>query len=72
MNKSENITQIMTSEEAKRSLSQMILIRQFEESTERLYQRGIIRGVLHTYIGEEAIAVGAIPNLREDDYVIGH
>ena len=72
MNKSENITQIMTSEEAKRSLSQMILIRQIEESTERLYQRGIIRGFLHTYIGEEAIAVGAIPNLREDDYVIGH
>ena len=57
MNKSENITQIMTSEEAKRSLSQMILIRQFEESTERLYQRGLIRGFLHTYIGEEAIAV---------------
>ena len=72
MTKSENITQIMTSDEASKSLSQMVLIRQFEESTERLYQRGLIRGFLHTYIGEEAIAVGAIPNLREDDYVIGH
>ena len=48
MTKSENITQIMTSDEASKSLSQMVLIRQFEESTERLYQRGLIRGFLHT------------------------
>ena len=52
--------------------SMMLLIRRFEEAAERLYQRGLIRGFLHTYIGEEAIAVGAIPNLREDDYIIGH
>ena len=52
--------------------SMMLLIRRFEEATERLYQRGLVRGFLHTYIGEEAIAVGAIPNLREDDYIIGH
>ena len=52
--------------------STMLLIRRFEEETERLYQRGMVRGFLHTYIGEEAIAVGAIPNLRADDYIIGH
>ena len=52
--------------------SKMLLIRRFEEETERLYRRGKIGGFLHTYIGEEAIAVGAIPVLREDDYVIGH
>ena len=57
---------------AKDLLSSMLLIRRFEEASERLYQRGMIRGFLHTYIGEEAIAVGAISNLREDDYVIGH
>ncbi|MDC0034773.1 thiamine pyrophosphate-dependent enzyme, partial [Chloroflexi bacterium] len=50
----------------------MLLIRRFEEEAERLYRRGLVRGFLHTYIGEEAIAVGAIPALREDDYVIGH
>ncbi len=53
-------------------LSSMLLIRRFEEASERLYQRGMIRGFLHTYIGEEAIAVGSISNLRDDDYVIGH
>ena len=59
-------------EQALEFYSLMMLIRRFEEAAERLYQRGMIRGFLHTYIGEEAIAVGAIPNLREDDYIIGH
>jgi pyruvate dehydrogenase E1 component alpha subunit len=57
---------------AQNLLSSMLLIRRFEEASERLYQRGMIRGFLHTYIGEEAIAVGSISNLRDDDYVIGH
>ena len=52
--------------------SKMLLIRRFEEESERLYRRGMIRGFLHTYIGEEAIAVGAVPLLRTDDYVISH
>ena len=39
--------------------SKMLLIRRFEEESERLYRRGMIRGFLHTYIGEEAIAAGA-------------
>ena len=59
-------------EEALEIFTQMLLIRRFEEEAERLYRRGLVRGFLHTYIGEEAIAVGAIPNLRDDDYVIGH
>ena len=59
-------------QEALGIFSQMLLIRRFEEEAERLYRRGLVRGFLHTYIGEEAIAVGAIPTLREDDYVIGH
>ena len=52
--------------------SKMLLIRRFEEESERLYRRGMIRGFLHTYIGEEAIAAGAVPLLRTDDYVISH
>ena len=51
---------------------QMLLIRRFEEQSGRLYMQGKIRGFLHLYIGEEAIAVGAISTLREDDYVITH
>ena len=51
---------------------QMLLIRRFEEQSGRLYMQGKIRGFLHLYIGEEAIAVGAIPALRDDDYVITH
>lgn len=62
----------LTKHQAAEHYKQMILIRRFEEATERLYQRGQIRGFLHTYIGQEAIAVGAVSQLQEDDYVIGH
>ena len=51
---------------------QMLLIRRFEEASERLYMQGKIRGFMHPYIGEEAIAVGSIPALNDDDYVITH
>ena len=50
----------------------MLLIRKFEEQSGRLYMQGKIRGFLHLYIGQEAIAVGAISALRDDDYVITH
>ena len=52
--------------------SKMLLIRRFEESSARLYLQGRIRGFLHLYIGQEAVAVGSIPVLNEDDYVITH
>ena len=51
---------------------QMLLIRQFEEASERLYMQGQIRGFMHPYIGQEAIAVGSIPALNGDDYVVTH
>ncbi|MCI0439116.1 MAG: pyruvate dehydrogenase (acetyl-transferring) E1 component subunit alpha [Chloroflexi bacterium] len=51
---------------------QMLLIRRFEEASARLYMQGKIRGFLHLYIGEEAIAVGAISALSKDDYVVTH
>ena len=40
-------------------LKQMIVIRKFEQSTERQYKRGNIAGFLHIYSGQEAIALGA-------------
>jgi pyruvate dehydrogenase E1 component alpha subunit len=51
---------------------QMRLIREFERECARQYTRGNIRGFLHLYSGEEAIAVGAISVLRPDDYIVTH
>ena len=51
-------------------LRQMLLIRRFEEKCAEMYALGKIGGFLHLYIGEEAVAVGAISVLRPDDYVI--
>ena len=49
---------------------QLLLIRRFEEKTiELLMYRGL-PGLLHSYIGEEAIAVGVIGALRDDDLVV--
>ena len=50
----------------------MRLIREFERECERQYTRGNIRGFLHVYSGEEAIAVGAIAALEPQDYVVTH
>ena len=49
---------------------QMLLIRRFEEKSAEMYALAKIAGFLHLYIGEEAIAVGAIAALRPDDYAI--
>jgi pyruvate dehydrogenase E1 component alpha subunit len=49
---------------------QMLLIRRFEERCAQLYVEGKIGGFLHLYIGQEAVAVGAMSLLRPDDYLI--
>ena len=51
-------------------LRQMLLIRRFEERSAELYQMGKIRGFLHLYIGEEAVAVGAMQALTPDDAIV--
>ncbi len=51
---------------------QMALIRTFEERAGEQYMLGKIRGFLHLYIGEEAIAVGAMACLKPQDYVATH
>ncbi len=48
----------------------MFLIRRFEERCGEMYARGKITGFTHLYIGEEAVAVGAISVLHERDYVV--
>jgi len=47
----------------------MRLIRQFEERLHEDFAAGKIPGFVHLYAGEEAVAVGACANLREDDYI---
>src|SRR2546425_3765753 len=47
----------------------MLLIRRFEERTAEMYALGKIGGFCHLYIGEEAVAVGAVDAVRPDDYV---
>jgi pyruvate dehydrogenase E1 component alpha subunit len=51
-------------------LYQMILIRRFEEKCAESYSLGKIGGFCHLYIGQEAVAVGALSALRPDDYVL--
>jgi acetoin:2,6-dichlorophenolindophenol oxidoreductase subunit alpha len=43
--------------------------RQFELACVEYYRQGLIRGYLHPYIGEEAVAAGACAALRPDDYI---
>jgi pyruvate dehydrogenase E1 component subunit alpha len=51
-------------------LRQMVLIRRFEERCVELYSAEHIRGFLHLYIGEEAVAVGAMAALERDDAIV--
>jgi pyruvate dehydrogenase E1 component alpha subunit len=48
----------------------MIRIRRFEEKCAELYGAGKIRGFLHLYIGEEAVAVGVLRALRPEDAIV--
>ena len=54
----------------RRMLRQMLLIRRFEEKAAESYALGRIGGFCHLYIGQEAVAVGSLAALRDDDYVI--
>ena len=51
-------------------LEEMFRIRRFEEKAAETYQAGKIRGFLHLYIGEEAVAVGAMQALTGDDAIV--
>jgi pyruvate dehydrogenase E1 component alpha subunit len=49
---------------------QMLAIRRIEEAAAKAYSQGKIGGFLHLYIGQEAIAAGAIAALKPEDYVM--
>lgn len=47
-----------------------VTIRRFEQRAVEQYRLGNIRGYLHLYLGQEAIAVGSIAALKPDDYIV--
>jgi len=51
-------------------LVDMLRVRRFEERCAELYQAEKIRGFLHLYIGEEAVAVGVINSLLPTDAIV--
>lgn len=59
----------LAKEEALDILRQMQEIRMFEEKVYDLLGRDLIKGASHLYAGEEAVAVGAISTLRDDDLI---
>jgi pyruvate dehydrogenase E1 component alpha subunit len=49
---------------------QMVIIRLFEEASQRAFRQGKIGGYLHVYIGQEAVATGFLDAHRKGDKVI--
>mgnify|MGYP001819601422 CR=1 FL=1 len=60
----------LNGEHVRRLLTDMIRIRRFEDRCAELYTQEKIRGFLHLYDGEEAIAAGIIPLLSRKDRVV--
>jgi len=60
----------LTREHALALLAQMLRIREFEDRCAQLYTEQKIRGFLHLYNGEEAIAVGVIQCLERADAIV--
>ncbi len=47
----------------------MLMIRYHELTVKELFASGRVPGFVHLYVGEEAVAVGVMSNLKEDDYI---
>jgi len=60
----------LNSDLAKKLYYQMLLIRRFEERCVEAYSSQKIRGFLHLYIGEEAVGVGVMHALSDEDAVV--
>ena len=68
-NQTNSIKQIQP-ELLKEMLYQMVLGRYFEQKCAEVYRIGKIGGFCHLYIGQEAVGIGTMMALREDDLVI--
>ena len=47
----------------------MFKMRRFEEETFEFYKKGMMAGLAHLYLGEEAVATGVCAALKDDDYI---
>ena len=63
-------TAVADRDRASELLRTMLRIRRFEERCVELYSAGAIRGFMHLYIGEEAVAAGAFPAFEPDDAIV--
>ena len=64
------VTKSSSAKTLKQWLREMLLIREFEVRTMQAYQNRLIGGFCHIYSGQEAVAVGTITALNDDDPVI--
>lgn len=62
----------LTPAQCRHMYRQLVQIRRFEEHAAESYAQAKVGGFLHLYIGEEAVAVGALNAARETDHVLGH
>jgi TPP-dependent pyruvate/acetoin dehydrogenase alpha subunit len=62
----------ISKEELLRLYRIMLTIRRFEERVLIDYHSGAIPGIVHSYIGQEAVATGVCTNLRRDDRIISN
>lgn len=68
--KTELIGGEMDRKKAEDLLYKMVLTRAFEENALDMFARGKVHGTMHVSIGQEAIAAGAGPALKDDDYLL--
>ena len=61
--------QALSREDLLDSLRQVMEIRALEDSISSLLTKGVLKGASHLYAGEEAVAVGAVAALRDDDLI---
>ncbi|HOV79046.1 MAG TPA: thiamine pyrophosphate-dependent dehydrogenase E1 component subunit alpha [Bacillota bacterium] len=59
----------LSKEQLLQMYTMMFRIREFEAQVFELYKSGLMPGLAHLYIGQEAVAVGACSTLRENDYI---
>ena len=69
MSSQQRRTQV-SAEHARALLREMLRIRRFEERCAELYSASQIRGFVHLYIGQEAVAAGVVPVLDDGDAVV--
>jgi len=61
---------LIEKEKALDLLYKMVLTRTFEENALEMFSLGKVHGTMHVSIGQEAIAAGSSPALRDDDYLL--